>query len=85
VDAIIELVQQLGYNMRQKMVSALSVIKDPTQWEESPRKTEVGLSCLWPYDQLKELFEQVFEPTRLGYPNFTWSYHLCPRKKNNTF
>ena len=59
--------------MRQKVVSALSVIKDATQWEESPRKTEVALSCLWAYDQLKELFEQVFEAMRLGYSNFTWS------------
>jgi len=54
--------------MRQKEVSALSIIKGAMQWEESPRKTKVALSRLWPYIRLEESFKQVFQATHLVYP-----------------
>jgi hypothetical protein len=51
--------------MRQKVVSALLVVKGATQREESPRKTKVGLLRLWSYIWMEKHFEQASPRTHL--------------------
>ena len=51
--------------MRQKVLSALLIVKGKAQREESPWKTKMAVSHLWPHVWLEESFKQVFQATHL--------------------